>query len=223
MLWSHSALWSGHLSTSAFLSAVSFCPSDWLCTSLKEYTLMNTLHGTWRGHTPLRQWSLQSLLLEGLSPRSLVHGSVCSVWFWIITVHKAGTQACYLKETRVRVAAATPGPPVNGQWWTEATGTVLLETVANRQKQRKFIFSQFWARVWSRCWRGCASPNTLGEAFLSPLVSAAPGLVCGTHLFSLSLPLPLVFPVCLVFSSVSYENTCRQELGSQWPLQRPFL
>ena len=45
MLWPHSPLWSGHLCTSAFLSAVSFCPSDWLCTSLKEYTLADTF--TW--------------------------------------------------------------------------------------------------------------------------------------------------------------------------------
>ena len=62
----------------------------------------------------------RSPLLEAPSPSSLVHGSVCSVWFWIITVHKAGTQACCRRETWVRAAAAC-GPPVNGQWWTEAT------------------------------------------------------------------------------------------------------
>ena len=88
----------------------------------------------------------RSLLLEVPSPRSLVHGSVCSVWFWIITVHKAGTQACYLKETWVRVAAACPRASSERSVILRSHRTqCFLKTVANLQKQQKFIFSQFWA------------------------------------------------------------------------------
>lgn len=165
----------------------------------------------------------RSLLLEGLSPRSLVHGSVCSVWFWIITVHKAGTQACYLKETRVRVAAACPR--ASSEWSVmdrSHRAQCFLETVANRQKQQKFIFSQFWAQSLKSVLAGLRSPNTPGgEAFLSPLVSVAPGLVCGTPLQSVSAPsrgLPCVS--CLLFCLL-WEHLS-SELGSQWPLQRPF-
>lgn len=166
----------------------------------------------------------RSLLLEVPSPRSLVHGSVCSVWFWIITVHKTGTQACYLKETWVRVAAACPRASSERSVMIRSHRTqCFLKTVANLQKQQKFIFSQFWAQSLKSVLAGLCSPNTLGRSLpVTPCVCGSRAPLWDTPLQSVSAPsrgLPCVSCrlFCLLWEHLS------SELGSQWPLQRPFL